>query len=134
MSTATAKKPAVTANALKSSYEQGQLARQNREPIDSAPGQEDDPLNLEWRRGWISCRTGECQTQNLLDEIQQAGFDATLEELETLNEDQRIAVLDWLDTVPTSETEDEAGLAWDAFNDRAPGFMSIEEATDTEGD
>jgi len=128
--TATAKKPAVTAKALKSSYDAGELARQNREPIDSAPGQEDDPLNLEWRRGWISCRTGECQTQNLLDEIQAAGFNATLAELETLNEDQRIAVLDWLDTVPTSETEDEAGLAWDAFNDRAPGFMSIEEASD----
>lgn len=110
-----------------SSYDAGVLARQNREPLDSAPGSPDEPLNMEWRRGWMAIRTGECQTPNLLDEIVQAGFRAESDQLEALNEGQRIEILDWLDTAPVGSdelSEDD----WEKFNERAPKFISIEEA------
>ncbi len=112
-----AKKKAVAVKSAEPSvskrlYNEGQLARTDRQSLDQSPYAVDDPQRVEWERGWLEQRQAECRAESLCYGLQEVGVTTALADLDQLDAPQAIALLDWIDYAPVDEHDGDATAAW----------------------
>ncbi len=85
-------------------YEEGIAARGRRSSIATCPYAETNPFRVIWEAGWHAARIAEADCSALLHSLHRAGLTTALLDLDPLDDEQRFALIDWLDSRPVLVT------------------------------
>lgn len=85
-------------------YEEGFAARGRRSSIATCPYAETNPFRVIWEAGWHAARIAEADCSALLHSLHRAGLTTALLDLDPLDDEQRFALIDWLDSRPVLVT------------------------------
>lgn len=81
-------------------YEEGFAARGRRSSIATCPYAETNPFRVIWEAGWHAARIAEADCSALLHSLHRAGLTTALLDLDPLDDEQRFALIDWIDSRP----------------------------------
>jgi len=104
-------------------YEAGFAARGERTAVDACPFGPTNPFRVIWEAGWNAARIAEADCSALLHTLHQSGLTTALLDLDPLDDHQRFALIDWLDSRQACITQGTSGRQ--QFLDQRPAWVTL---------